>query len=78
MKTLHYEFPPAPLLGPRTAVATPEEMATLVKIDLQGRKPNTEYQGGYAYDNYVLNGKAVDLAFDGGPKTIVGVRVDVK
>ncbi|MEO6051678.1 MAG: hypothetical protein ABIP78_10150 [Pyrinomonadaceae bacterium] len=78
METLHYRLPPTPLFGPSTAVSSPEEMAALVKIDLQGRKPDTSIQGGYGYDNYVLNGKAVDLFFDGGPKRIVGVRVDVK
>ena len=76
-KTIHYTFPPAPLFGPRIAVSSPEEMAALVKIDLQGRQPDTTIRGGRAYDNYTLNGKAVDLFFDGGPKTIVGVRVDV-
>ena len=78
MKTLSYSFPPAPLFAPRIAVGTPEEMAALVNIDLQGRKPDTEIRGAYIYDDLILNGKAVeDVAFDGGPKTIVGVRVHV-
>lgn len=78
MENLHYRLPPAPFFAARIAAATPEEMAALVKIDLQGRKPDTEIRGGYGYDNFILNGKPVDLFFDGGPKTIVGVRVDVK
>lgn len=78
METLHYTFPPAPLLGPRIAVSSPEEMAALVRVDLQGRKPDSTIRGGYAYDNFNLNGKAVDFFFDGGPETIVGVRVDIK
>ncbi|MEO8648115.1 MAG: hypothetical protein ABI539_03005 [Acidobacteriota bacterium] len=78
MYTLHYRLPPAPLFTPTTAVSTPEEMAALVRVDLQGRKPDVTIRGGYAYDNYVLGGKAVDLFFDGGPKRIVGVRVDLK
>jgi hypothetical protein len=53
-------------------------MAELVKIDLQGRKPDVTIIAGYAYDNHTLNGKSVDLFFEGGPKTIVGVRVDIK
>ena len=78
METIHYQFPPTPLFGPSTAVSSPEEMATLVKIDLQGRKPDSEFRGGYGYDDLILNGKAVDVAFDGGPKRIVGVRVNLK
>ena len=78
MEFIHYTFPPTPLFGPTTAVGTPEEMAALVGVDLQGRKPDSTIRGGYAYDNYVLNGRAVDLFFDGGPKRIVGIRVDVK
>jgi hypothetical protein len=68
MKRLEYQFPPAPLFRPRTAVSSPEEMAALVKIDLQGREPDTEFQGGYAYNDLILNGKAVDVDFDGGAK----------
>lgn len=78
METIHYSFPPAPLLTARMAVSSPEEMAALVRVDLQGRKPDSTIRGGYTYDNYTLNGKAVDLFFAGGPKTIVGLRVDVK
>lgn len=79
METLSYSFPPATLFAPRIAVGSPEEMAALVNIDLQGRKPHTEIRGSYIYDDLILNGKAVDhVAFDGGPETIVGVRVHLK
>lgn len=77
MSSVSYKFPPPTVFGRRTAVGSPEEMAALVKIDLQGKKPDSEFRGGYAYD-LILNGQAVDVAFDGGPKTIVGVRVHVK
>lgn len=77
MDSLHYRLPPTPLFGPMTAVGSPEEMAALVRVDLQGRKPKTEIRGGYGYGNYILNGKAVNLFFDGGQKAIVGVRVDL-
>ncbi len=79
MSSISYSFPPAPLFAPRTAVDSPEEMAALVNIDLPGRKPDTEIRGAYIYDDLILNGRAVDdVAFDGGPKTIVGVRVHLK
>jgi hypothetical protein len=78
METLHYTLPPSPLFGRRMAVSSPEEMAALVKIDLQGRRPDSTIQGGYGYNNFIMNGQVVNLFFDGGPKTIVGVRVDVK
>ena len=78
MESLHYRFPSATLFAPGTEVSSPAEMAALVKIDLQDRKPDTTIRGGYGYDNYTLNGKAVDLFFDGGPNRIVGVRVDLK
>ena len=78
MESVSFRFPPATVFAPRTAVSTPEEMAALVRIDLQGRKPDSAIQGGYAYKDLILNGKPVDLFFDGGPKTIVGVRVDLK
>ncbi len=78
MSSISYSFPPAPFFSPRIAVGSPEEMAALVNIDLQGRKPDTEIRGAYIYDDFILNGKAVeDVAFDGGPKTIVGVRVHI-
>ena len=79
MSSVSYRFPPATFLSPRAAVSSPEEMAALVKIDLRGRMPDTEIRGAYIYDDLILNGKAVDdVAFDGGPKTIVGVRVHLK
>jgi len=78
MDSISYEFPPPPLLRPSIAAGSPEEMAPFVNIDLQGRKPDVEFRGGYAYDDLILNGRAVDVAFDGGPKTIVGVRVKLK
>ena len=59
------------------SVGSIEEMAPLVNIDLEGKKPDGEFQGGYAYD-WSLNGKTVRLNFDGGPKKIVGVRVHIK
>lgn len=79
MENLAYRFPLATVFAPRMAVGSPEEMAALVNIDLQGRKPDVEIRGVYAYNDLILNGKAVDdVAFDGGPKTIVGVRVHLK
>lgn len=79
MSSISYGFPSATFFSPRIAVASPEEMAALVNIDIQGRTPDTEIRGAYIYDDFILNGKAVeDIAFDGGPKTIVGVRVHLK
>lgn len=78
MESLHYRFPPPPLFTPRIAAGSPEEMAPIAGIDLKGRKPDTEIQGGYGYDDLILNGKTVNVFFDGGPKGIVGVRVDLK
>ncbi len=78
MESISYRFPPATVFAPRTAVSSPEEMATLVRIDLRDRKPDSAIQGGYAYRNLIVNGKAVNVFFDGGPETIVGVRVDLK
>ena len=60
------------------AAGSAEEMAALVKIDLKGKQPDSVIRGGYAYDDLNLNGKAVYVFFDGGPNTIVGVRVDLK
>lgn len=78
MSTLWYRFPSYTFFVPGRAVSSPEEMAALVKIDIKGRKPDSEFRGGYAYDNLSLNGKSVDVAFDGGPKRIVGVSVHPK
>jgi hypothetical protein len=78
METLHYSLTSATTFSPGLGSASPEEMAALVNIDLEGRGPDTSIRGGYGYDNYILNGKNVHLFFDGGPKTIVGIRVDLK
>ncbi len=75
---ISYSFPPPTLLAPRMAAGSPEEMAALINIDLQGKKPDVEFQGGYTYHDLNLNGRTADVTFDGGPKTIVGVRVRVK
>jgi hypothetical protein len=77
MSSISYRFPPASIVTPRSAVSSPEEMAALVNIDLEGKKPDSEFRGGYAY-NLSLNGKADYVAFYGGPKTIVGVTVFLK
>ena len=77
MSSISYDLFRRPAFAPRSGIGSPEEMAPLVNMDLQGRKPDVEFIGGYSYD-LILNGKAVDIAFDGGPKEIVGVRVNPK
>ena len=74
MSSISYDLIQHLAFAPRSGIGSPEEMAPLVNIDLQGRKPDVEFMGGYSYD-LILNGKAVYVAFDGGPKEIVGVRV---
>ena len=80
MSSLSYRFRLllSSLFIPRMAAGSPEEMAIIVNINLQGRKPDTEFRGGLAYDDLSLNGKAVDVAFDGRADNIVGVRVNMK
>jgi len=77
MSSISYDLFRRPAFAPRSGIGSPEEMAPLVNMDLQGRKPDVEFIGAYSYD-LILNGKAVDIAFDGGPKEIVGVRVNPK
>lgn len=77
MSSISYRLTPYSGFAPHRGVGSPEEMAALVNIDLQGKKPDSEFRGGYAYD-LSLNGKTVDVSFDGGPKRIVGVRVRLK
>lgn len=78
MRDLAYRFPPQKFFGSRISVRSPEEMAKIVKIDLQGRQPDSKFIGGYGYEGLTLNGKTVDVAFDGGSDQIVGVRIEVK
>jgi hypothetical protein len=43
---------------------SPEEMAKLVNIDVQRRKPRVLYKGIHSYDDVSVNGKTFDLALD--------------
>ncbi len=43
---------------------SPEEMAKLVNIDVQRRKPREIYKGTHIYDDVMANGKTFDVAVD--------------
>lgn len=47
--------------APDRGVASPEEMAALVNIDIQGRQPEKLRDGIVAYRNLSVNGKTLDL-----------------
>ncbi len=77
MRSISYRLTPYGGFWTRSEVGSIEEMAALVNIDLQGKKPDNEFRGGYTYD-LILNGKTGYVSFDGGPKRIVGARVHLE
>jgi hypothetical protein len=60
---------------PDRGVATPEEMAALVNIDIQGRQPEKIRDGVVAYRNLSVNGKTLDLYINMSDKRYMGAWI---
>ena len=61
---------------PNRGVASPEQMAALVNIDLQGRQPEKIRDGVVAYRNLSVNGKALDLYKTMSDKRYMGAWIE--
>jgi hypothetical protein len=54
---------------------SPEEMAKLVNIDVQRRKPRELYKGIHAYDDVSANGNTFDVSIDKEGRRFVNLRI---
>ena len=61
---------------PNRGVASPEEMAALVNIDIQGRQPEKIRDGVVAYRNLSVNGKTLDLYINMSDKRYMGAWIE--
>ena len=61
---------------PDRGVASPEEMAALVRIDIQGREPEKIRDGVVAYRNLSVNGKTLDLYIKMSDKRYMGAWIE--
>jgi hypothetical protein len=61
---------------PDHGVASPEEMAALVNIDIQGRQPEKIRDGVVAYRNLSVNGKTLDLYIRVSDKRYMGAWIE--
>ena len=61
---------------PDRGVASPEEMAALVNIDIQGRQPEKIRDGVVAYRNLSVNGKTLDLYIKMSDKRYMGAWIE--
>lgn len=61
---------------PDRGVASPEEMAALVNIDIQGRQPEKIRDGVVAYRSLSVNGKTLDLYIKMSDKRYMGAWIE--
>ncbi len=61
--------------APDRGVASPEEMAALVNIDIKGRQPEKIRDGVVAYRNLSVNGKTLDLYIKMSDKRYMGAWI---
>jgi len=63
------------LMESYSGFGSPEEMAKLVNIDVQRRKPREIHSGSQIYDNVSANGKTFDVAVDKEGRTYPVARI---
>ena len=75
--SIYYKLNSYSDFDPGRGVASPEEMAALVRIDLQGRQPETIQDGSLLYRDLSVNGKTLDLYiyFEKSDKRYMGVSI---
>jgi hypothetical protein len=61
---------------PDRGVASPEAMAALVNIDIQGRQPEKIRDGVIAYRNLSVNGKTLDLYINMSDQRYMGAWIE--
>ena len=61
---------------PDRGVASPEEMAALVNIEIQGRQPEKIRDGVVAFRNLSVKGKTLDLYIKMSDKRHMGARIE--
>lgn len=61
---------------PARGVASPEEMATLVNINIQGRQPEKIRDDSVTYRNLSVNGKTLDLYIKMADKRYIGAWIE--
>lgn len=61
---------------PDRGLASPEEMAALVNVDIQGRQPEKIRDGVVAYRNLKVNGKSLDLYIKVSGKRYMGAWIE--
>jgi hypothetical protein len=74
--SIHYNLKSYSDFDPDRGVASPEEMAALVSIDIQGKQPEKIRDGVVAYRNLNVNGKTLDLYIKVSDKRYMGAWIE--